>query len=131
MSGVRLVCTDPDLRGRLYLVEHPTRKYIVPKLCGECNVPHVKKTYHLKLDGEGGVIVSEQIFHRLREAGLPKLNVSNEVLNPPHQRVGIDAPTLKFGETPYIHEARGGVLSVLKNKLAISKRMPVERRNFG
>lgn len=131
MSGIRLRCTDPDMRGKLYLVEHPMRRYIVPKLCEQCKVVHVKKTYHLRLDGEGTIIVSDTIYDRLREAGMPALIEENEVIKPPHQRVGIEAPALVFGQNDrVVAKSEGGsAFTVVKNKL-LHPRKRLEVRNY-
>lgn len=127
-GGVRLVVTDPDLRGRVYLVEHPTRKYIVPKICADCNVVHVKKTYHLRPDPfDGSIIVSPEIFERLREAGLPKMEVANAVLSPPVQRVGIHAPVSRVDEA-VLAEASGGRLAVYKNRLTTPRKIKKVKR---
>jgi hypothetical protein len=120
-SGVRLVSTDPALRGRMYLVEHPYRDYLVPKICAQCNVIHTKKTYHLQLDGEGAVIVSDTIYDRLREAGMPKLKVANEVKAPPSQKVGIGGPVLRFSEEPVVQRTKGGRLQAVVNKLLLPR----------
>lgn len=90
MPGIRLGHTEA--RSGLYLVEHPTRKYRVPLTCSTCGIVHVRKTYHLHLDAEGTVIVSPGVFERLREAGLPSLEIMGEVENPPPMTLQIDVP---------------------------------------
>lgn len=90
MPGIRLGHTGA--RTGLYLVEHPTRRYRVPLTCSMCGTVHVRKTYHLHLDTEGTTIVSAVVFQRLREAGLPSLQVMNEVADPPEQHLILDAP---------------------------------------
>ena len=118
MSGVRLV--HDSKRGGIYVVLHPTRTYKEPFLCPTCSATHQKKAIHLKLDGEGAVIVSEQVFERLRECGLPHLEVSNEVHKPPNQIVGIGAQPGRFDILE--HEVTGGKLLVLKNKLRTQRK---------
>jgi hypothetical protein len=90
MPGIRLGHTEA--RSGLYLVEHPTRKYRVPLTCSTCGSVHIRKTYHLHLDAEGCVIVSPVVFERLRECGLPSLEILNEVENPPPMTLQIDVP---------------------------------------
>lgn len=94
MAGVRLV--HPTLRNTIFLVERPDRPYRAPVDCATCTPPNAKtpvrhyvKTYHLKLDAQGAVIVSEQILEQLRQVpGLAGLDVSNVVKKPPAQTVG-------------------------------------------
>ncbi len=54
-----------------------------PKLCPTCNILHTKKTYHLRLDDNGGTIVSKEAFEHLKQCGLPNFAVESEVVNPP------------------------------------------------
>lgn len=99
----------------MFVVLHPTRKYTEPFLCPTCSVTHLKKAIHLQLDAQGAVIVSDGVFERLRECGLPHLEVSNEVRKPPHQIVGIGAQAGRFDILE--HEVTGNKLLVFKNRL--------------
>lgn len=123
MAGVRLV--HDTIRGGTFIVEHPRRRYRVPYLCPACGTVHQRKTYHLAIDGEGAVIVSPKVFERLRESGLPGLQVSNEVRNPPTIR-------LEIGNEVKVFEPQGVAragdrlprLTVLRNKLLQPRRKP-------
>jgi hypothetical protein len=116
-EGVRLV--HNELRGVMLAVEHPSRKYKVPMVCNICNTTHNRKTYHLQLDGEGAVIVSQEVFKRLKEAGLPGLSYENPVGQPPAQRLNLNVPNAGFKGAFTLHEqkAQGGRFFVLRNKL--------------
>lgn len=85
MPGVRL--KHPTLKSCTFTVIH-TRRYVVPLLCPVCGHPHERKTYHLNLDSEGAVIVSQTVFERLKEIGLAGMQLANEVLVPPPLTVG-------------------------------------------
>ncbi len=89
MPGVRLV--HETLRGGELLIEDRSRPYLVGWFCLSCQREHRHKTYHLRLDGEGAVIVSTTIYERLRAIGLERvgLAVANEVAKPPAQIVGL------------------------------------------
>jgi hypothetical protein len=122
VGGVRLV--HDSLRGGKYVVEHPTRRYRVPLLCPSCGKVHEHKAYHLELDGEGAVIVSEKVFQRLREAGLPGLSVANAVRRPPTIRLQIGDQLQAFEAVGYA-KAPGRLprLTVLRNKLKSPRRI--------
>lgn len=81
MPGVRL--RHDELHDCLYLVEIPWRPYKTPFICPTCQTTHHNKTYHLWLDNEGCVIVTETIYQRLTEAGLPNMTMVNVVEKPP------------------------------------------------
>ena len=92
MPGVRL--RHPTARGGVYLVEDLGRPYGQPLYCSACSsalkseVVHHVKTYHLALDGEGTVIVSEGIYDRIKAIpALGGLELMNEVAEPPPQRL--------------------------------------------
>jgi len=98
MSGVRL--RHAELRGCMVLVPDPRRPLKQPHHCSTCNVVHPCKTYHLALDGEGCVIVSETIWKRLQ--GLQHgLTLENEVKRPPRQTLSMN------GEVPRLILRRG------------------------
>jgi len=111
-AGVRLL--HRKLRGVMLVLPHPTQRYKVPYLCPACGVTHERKTYHLRLDGEGAVIVSKEVFERLREMGLPDLQVMNEVQKPPSQTIQVNAPS---HQPKQYEEVRVGRLTLIKNKL--------------
>ena len=73
-------------------VVHP-KPYLVPLLCGVCGFPHTTKTYHLNLDSQGAVIVSETVYERLKEVQLAGLTLANSVLVPPPLTVGGPMPS--------------------------------------
>jgi hypothetical protein len=82
MPGVRL--SHPTLRGVTYTLELRGRPYAEPIGCPVCNRFHEVKTYHLNLDGNGDVIVSETVYENLRKGGgLGQLRFANAVANPP------------------------------------------------
>lgn len=105
MPGVRL--THARLRGGTLVVEHPRIRYVVPYHCLVCGIRHERKTYHLRLDGEGAVIVSETVLEHLREIGLEALGlrVENEVRRPPAQVIAMDGRAVRGGRL-YVPEGR-------------------------
>jgi hypothetical protein len=125
MPGIRIA--HSDIRGRPYVVTHPTRRLRQPMFCGRCNTVHTMKTYHLDLDGEGSVVVSETVFQRLREAGMPGLEALNHVANPPTQHVSITdetPPAYVGGVTEgFTYQGKFKRLAVAKNRL-LSVRRP-------
>lgn len=99
MSGVRLV--HPTLRGCVLLVPDPSRPLAGRHTCPLCAVEHPCKTYHLRLDGEGAVIVSTTVWERLRhlETGLRAMN---GVRRPPALIIGGARD-----RAPIVHERSG------------------------
>lgn len=93
MPGVRLL--HATARNCVVTIEHPQRP-IPSMLCPTCNVRHTLKTYHLWLDDSGGTIVSETVYRRLQECGLPNLAVESEVVKPPTQTIGFNRQTRKL-----------------------------------
>lgn len=103
-TGIRLY--HPKVRSSVYLVEVPERPYRLPFHCGvccifiqrdmphtlttlQCGGTHANKTYHLTIDQEGKVIVSQEIFQILSKvANLAGFLVDDEILNPPAQTLG-------------------------------------------
>lgn len=82
-----------DVAGRMFVVRDVTRPLRPPYVfCQVCGVPHECKTYHLKLDGDGTVIVSETVWANLQRlydcGGFEAVNV---VSQPPSQ--GLILPT--------------------------------------
>lgn len=63
-EGVRL--RHGQLRSVMYVVES-ARKYKAPLLCSHCGTTHEQKTYHLRLDAHGEVVVSPEIWESLKK----------------------------------------------------------------
>lgn len=70
-------------------IVHP-RPYKIPFMCSTCKHIHERKTYHLALDSEGYVIVSEGVLARLREINLAGMEIINEVISPPMLYLGVN-----------------------------------------
>lgn len=83
---------------RMIVVRDVTRP-LPPTACRICAHPHDCKTYHLKLEADGTVIVSTTIWDNMRKlfdhGGFEEVNV---VGAPPAQ--GIILPTAKVSITP-------------------------------
>jgi len=116
--GIRLA--HATLRNCTWVV--PTRRKLkAPHECAVCNKTHEYKTYHLGLGDQGTVIVSVQIFERLKRLKLPELSIANEVNDPPNQ-------TLYMGSNPKVfnlEERKRGLkpsMIVATNKLFDSRR---------
>jgi hypothetical protein len=88
-----------DVAGRLFVVRDISRPLTPGDPCGTCGYPHDCKTYHLKLDAEGTIIVSTTVWANMRKlfdnGGFEEVNV---VPRPPAQ--GIILPTAKVSITP-------------------------------
>lgn len=69
-GGVRV--THPSLRNERLVLIDAERAYGVPYLCRECGLAHTHKTYHLDLDAEGGVVVSNEVAKALERLGMSK-----------------------------------------------------------
>lgn len=68
----------PTLRNCTFAVVHH-RMLREPMFCASCGMMHEHKTYHLRLDARGEVVVSEEVYERLRELdGLPLRSVGRE-----------------------------------------------------
>lgn len=120
MPGIRI--RHEVLRGVTYTVEHPTRRYPKPWLCPACGSVHERKTYHLRLDAEGAAIVSEQVFQRLREAGMPGLEATNVVAEPPPQSIAIEGAPLEMRvERHEVEGRRPRRLQSIRNRLFIPR----------
>lgn len=95
MPGVRV--QHPEARNAIYTVLDPTRKYAVPRQCpppkqGGCGQVHVFKTYHLRLDDTGAVMVNDVLYGRLKDRlAASGFVVTGEVLRPPPQVIGSTA----------------------------------------
>ena len=105
MPGVRL--RHPTARGGVFLVEDLARPYGQPLYCAACStalqsdVVHHVKTYHLALDGEGTVIVSQGIYDRIKTIpALGGLELVNEVAEPPPQRLEMNGRAQRFAMVP-------------------------------
>lgn len=90
MAGIRL--HHPTLRAGegttlTYVVELP-QAYGQPYNCPACGKLHARKALHLRLDGNGDVIVSREIYLSLQQVYLAGLELVNEVPNPPPVSIG-------------------------------------------
>ena len=99
MPGIRIKHTT--LTSTCYLVPVMGKPYVrygrpVPMLCPLCQVLHPVKTVHLWLEPDGTVIVSPGVLDELRLAGMPDLEVVNEVQAPPPLRLGNPVSVPKF-----------------------------------
>lgn len=91
--GIRIMATDSRLRGALCIVPHPTRV-----------IGGRPKEYHLRLDGEASVMVSEVVWRRVQEImavnpDVPRFIEVGQTRRPPTQVVdsGIDTkPVFRF-----------------------------------
>jgi hypothetical protein len=88
MPGVRLVHPNRAYWGKRLVIEVQKRKP-EPEFCHECSEIHPFKTYHLKLESDGSVIVSTVIRDNLLKAIPPLAGMleMNEVTNPPTQEL--------------------------------------------
>jgi len=82
-KGIKIYHENSSYRNCVVTIEHPYMMLTQPHLCPTCNILHHKKTYHLRLDDSAGTVVSEEVFERLKQCGLPHLAVESEVENPP------------------------------------------------
>jgi hypothetical protein len=90
MAGIKV--RDRRARSCVRLVPdmgHPRKE---PFECPTCMTIHVVKTYHLWLDDTGAAIVSAKVLEGLKKAGMPELDVVEEVKNPPPVAFGPDLP---------------------------------------
>jgi hypothetical protein len=94
MPGIRL--RHPDYANALVTVPIPHRPLRPPHLCPTCNLTHAVKTYHLRLDDQGTVIVSATIYEWLKEVGLAGFELVNEVKNPPPIRLELNGHAQVF-----------------------------------
>lgn len=91
MPGIRL--HHPQYRAAEgttinYVVETP-QEYPVPYNCPACGVQHDRKAIHLRLDSNGDVIVSQQVYEALLTVPtMAGLVLENEVSNPPDLFIG-------------------------------------------
>jgi hypothetical protein len=91
MSGIRL--RHPALRAgegtRLTFVVELPQPYPVAKQCPACLKPHANKAIHLRLDANGEVIVSREVYAALQTVPtMAGLELVDEVSNPPAQWIG-------------------------------------------
>ena len=82
MPGIRI--QHPTERNCTFTLVDPNRRYAEPIACAVCLRTHVFKTYHLRLDESGAVIVSREIVERLKRLpGSGGFVIANEVRKPP------------------------------------------------
>lgn len=124
-TGVRLY--HETLRNVVYLVEHPRKYKGGPFLCPGCRRAHDRKTYHLKLDDAGSTIVSEKIYQRLQEAGMPGLILANAVAQPPAQAVSIEQLPLQIVE----HATKESRLTIIRKRLLKPTRVIIKEKKDG
>lgn len=88
-KGIRIRRVDG--RGNYcYLVPVMQKPYTTgPIDCPTCLVLHPVKTVHLWLEPDGSVIVSPGVLTELRMAGMPELEIVNEVADAPPLRIGV------------------------------------------
>lgn len=95
MSGIA-VRHDTE-RNVMFTMVDGSRVYSKPLPCLVCGRIHTHKTYHLELDGEGTVIVSQEVLvrmkaiHAIDAPGAPFRYLS-EVQKPPPRVIGIGTP---------------------------------------
>ena len=98
MPGIRL--HHAAFASCTYVVELP-QLYPQPYQCPSCGKQHDRKAIHLNLDSEGDVIVSTEIYEKLKTAFMAGLELANEIDNPPPLEVGaVDMPTKLIIEVP-------------------------------
>lgn len=103
MAGLRL--HHPTLRSSegstvTYVVELP-QPYPVVQSCPNCGKEHANKAIHLRLDGQGDVIVSVEVFEALRTAFFGGMELVNEIASPPPLRIGaVDKDKERIVESP-------------------------------
>lgn len=89
MSGIRI--QHPTKRSTTFTLVDGSRPYREPWTCPPppegCASTHQFKTYHLRLDETGAVIVSHEILAYLKRISGQPFEVSNEVAKPPTQYV--------------------------------------------
>lgn len=88
-SGIRVRHTG-GLTSTVYLVPVLKKPYTTgPIDCPLCQTFHPVKTVHLWLEDDGGVIVSPGVLEELKMAGMPQLEIVNEVKKPPPLQLGV------------------------------------------
>lgn len=92
MAGVRI--QHPTERSCTFTLIDPSRPYSSPWTCPPppqgCASTHLFKTYHLRLDESGAVIVSTTIWQRMaRHLNAHGFRLANEVAEPPEQVVRV------------------------------------------
>lgn len=106
MPGVRI--RHATLHSCLVLVPDLSRSLRRPYQCPTCNTVHTCKTYHLNLDSDGTVIVSPEIWERLKGIQDHDFSLENEVPNPPPQVVGLDRDPALIIKTALGKRSPGG-----------------------
>lgn len=87
-GGVRIVHADKRLAGKVVVI--PTFRRKLPKPCQLCQVWHVVKHYHLRLDGQAAIIVAPKVLAGLRAIGQirpGRFEVESHVAKPPRQTI--------------------------------------------
>lgn len=98
MAGVRVRHTG-GLANVCHVVPVIAKPYANGPLdCPTCHTLHPVKSVHLWLEPDGSVIVSEGVLADLRLAGMPSLEVVNEVAAPPPLRFGRTGPKVTGGD---------------------------------
>lgn len=69
--------------------------------CNACKKTHQRKAIHLRLDGNGDVIVAPAIYEELKTVFMAGLEVVNEVASPPPLMIGaVDKDKERIVEQP-------------------------------
>lgn len=94
MAGIRL--HHPTLVSATLVVElekeYHARK---PRFCPTCEKDHDRKAIHLRLDDNGDVIVSPEVYESLKTVYLAGMELVNEIEKPPTQLIGaVEQPKL-------------------------------------
>jgi len=107
MSGIRL--HHPSLRSCTYTLIHEGRAVADPEgiACAVCNRRHYHKTYHLALDAVGDVVVAEEVYAHVKDAGLDELKVLGEIKKPEPQRLDLNTTTQQKLVVPRERKVRG------------------------
>lgn len=88
MPGIRL--HHETLAAPSVVAVECARGYAQPYVCPLCSTTHQHKTVHLRLDGDGNVIVSKGVWADLKDVpGLP-FAIANEVRKPPKIILSLD-----------------------------------------
>ena len=87
MAGVRI--QHPTDKDTVFILVDGSRPYEQEYDCPACHKVHQFKTYHLKLDGVGATIVSQEIVDRLKAIPGQPFAIGEEIDNPPAQTVTV------------------------------------------
>ena len=65
-------------------------------VCDVCTVEHIYKTYHLQLDSEGCILVSQGIYDNLvRMVDKAGFDIADVIHDPPAQSITVDRVSMK------------------------------------